>query len=221
MILTVKNLSDSSKIWAGVEIQPNSIYELNELDIRNKAFVSGFTGSVFLADWISGHAEVKANGEVISELDKLISVLSGENTSVVVTKMPEPPPFANPSGFRSRYRGYHFGTVAAGTTASLDIKIPATRFLQGIQLLIANGAIGDNASLEVVDVDGIMGYGTNLTLDRFGDNWFVDPQNILQRELISNYTAQIIGGLYIRIIYESIGTQDVSVYANLMLHVRQ
>jgi hypothetical protein len=176
----------------------------NQITIAFKATLSA-EEEVLLETIVANH--IKIDVPVIEEL--------------IIKQMPEPPPFANPSGFRSRYRGYHFGTVAAGTTASLDIKIPATRFLQGVQLLITNGAIGDNASLEVVDVDGIMGYGTNLVLDRFGDNWFIDPQNILQRELVSNYTAQIIGGLYIRIIYESVGTQDVGVYANLMLHVRQ
>ena len=71
---------------------------------------------------------------------------------------------------------------------------------------------------EIVDVDNKFGYGAGTVLDRFGDSWYLVNSQECQGDIMVPYPAKIAAGLYIRIVYHSIGASPVNVHANFYLH---
>ncbi|RLG45233.1 MAG: hypothetical protein DRN81_02315 [Thermoproteota archaeon] len=126
-------------------------------------------------------------------------------------------PFKMADGHRVRLRGFT-GTADSGTSTNIQFEIDETRFLNGVQIILDNHVFGDKAHFEVVDVDNILGYGTNVVLDRFGEDWNIAPDENNQGAIVLPYPAKVTAGLYIRIVYVSTGSTDVSVAANLYLH---
>lgn len=123
-------------------------------------------------------------------------------------------------GYCVRYKGVNLGTATAGQTTYLSTRINAERYSNGVQILLKNHVFGDCLDLEIVDVDNILGYGNNIVLDRFGDEWYVDPSTSLQSGTIVSYPGRISAGLYIRVTYYSVGTVDVQVLMNMLLHAK-
>lgn len=116
-----------------------------------------------------------------------------------------------------RGKGITF-TATAGTTTSHDYKITEGRLCSGTELILANHVFGDSVKFQVVDVDNILGYGAGTVLDEFATDWYVAPGQSMQGQTILPYSAEIIAGLYIRLIYNSTGGTNVSVACNLFLH---
>lgn len=109
------------------------------------------------------------------------------------------------------------GTATAGTTTNIDHKITEGRLIDGIKLILKDHVFGDSVRFQVVDVENILGYGAGVVLDEFATNWYVSSSED-QGAINLPYSAELIAGLYIRIIYNSIGQNNVSVRANLWLH---
>ena len=134
---------------------------------------------------------------------------------VVITK---DKPFKDAGGFRLRIKGVA-GTAAKNSTSSIDYLVPEERFINGVSLLLKNHVWGDHVKFQVVDKDNVMGYGAGLVLDTFGDQWYVNDEKQDQDDVTAEYPARIPAGLYIRLVYTSVGTvYDVQVKMNMWLH---
>jgi hypothetical protein len=110
------------------------------------------------------------------------------------------------------------GTVTAGSSSNVDLKILDDCFITG-GILRTNGSnFGDYAHVQIVDIDNMLGYGANTVLRQFITNWYMrsDAQQQIETEL--SYPAKILAGLYIRIVYHSTGSTNVSVAMNYDLH---
>jgi hypothetical protein len=123
------------------------------------------------------------------------------------------------SADKVKFRGEGISfTATAGTATSYDYRIAEARLLDGTQLILKGHAFGDSVDFKVVDVDNILGYGAGLVLDTFSSGWYVaeDIQN--QGQIRIPYAAEVLAGLYIRLVYHSVGGADVLVKANLFAH---
>jgi hypothetical protein len=89
--------------------------------------------------------------------------------------------------------------------------------MNGIEFFTKDSEVGDKMSFRIVDVNNILGYGAGAVLDEFGKDWFVAP-NTLNKIVL--YKANLIAGLFIRIVYTSTGTtNDVRLICNLFRHM--
>lgn len=126
--------------------------------------------------------------------------------------------FANADNLKFRGTGQS-GVATKNTTTNFDYKLTENRFVNGIEFVLNNQVFGDTAKFQVVDVDNILGYGAGLVLDEFGTNWNFASDTQRQGPYIIPYPALVNSGLYIRVIYNSVGTiNNVDVRFNLFLH---
>jgi hypothetical protein len=112
------------------------------------------------------------------------------------------------------------GTVTAGTTGTIDLKMLDDNFITG-GMLLTNGAVfGDHVSLQVIDIDNVLGLGANTVLGQYMSSWGVrsDVNDQLQFDENLLYPAKILYGLYLRAIFVSTGANNVSVTINYKLH---
>ena len=121
-------------------------------------------------------------------------------------------------------RGYFFrgtgvtGTAVKNTTTNIDYKLPETRKITGLHIMLANHCFDDTMKLQVVDVDGVS-FPANTVLDQYGDGWNVDSSRESQGRESMVYAAQVAVGLYLRLVYTSTcATNDVKVKVNYYLH---
>lgn len=118
-----------------------------------------------------------------------------------------------------KFRGQGIsGTAAHGTSTNIDYKLTEARLLDGVHMILKDQAFGDSVKFQVVDVDNVLGYGAGVVLDTFGDSWFVSSDSHDQGAINLPYSAEVIAGLYVRIVYTSVGAVDVEFKCNLYLH---
>lgn len=128
-----------------------------------------------------------------------------------------------PQGLRARLLGSHEATVSFGTTQNVDWKIDQMSwvgvnkrsYFNGVQYYAKDAAVGDSLTFQVVDVDGIL-YPAGTVLEEFGKNYFVMPNHPVEIVL---YKARLLVGMYVRVIYKSVGTVDVKFVCNLYRHL--
>jgi hypothetical protein len=109
------------------------------------------------------------------------------------------------------------GTAAAGVSTSIDYKLTEDRLCLGAFIVLKGHVILDNVDFQVVDVDGIMA-PAGTVLKQFIYSWYVVEDQQYQPEKHIPYPAKIFQGLYIRCIYNSVGTVPVTVCINYDLH---
>jgi hypothetical protein len=103
--------------------------------------------------------------------------------------------------------GHEF-TVPAGTTQNLDITLTDDALIMDSCILIDGAAKGDNWTMQVVHpVYGVVFQGVT--------GWRVDFTTLHQPLPKSNFPAKIFAGLKLRIVYQSVGANDVWVCMNL------
>ncbi len=110
------------------------------------------------------------------------------------------------------------GVVTAGQTVNIDLKMLDDNFITGGILYTLDSKFGDYINLQVVDVDNILGYGINTILGQYCTNWYMCSDSQEQLNETVNYPAKILSGLYLRIVYHSLGLSDVTVIINYRLH---
>jgi hypothetical protein len=129
-----------------------------------------------------------------------------------------PRAFASADNMRFRGTGTQ-GTATKTTSSNIDLKVTETKFVNGLEMVAKNHVFGDSAHFQVVDVDNILGAGAGLVLDQFGTNWYLAEDVQRQGPYILPYPAQVLAGLYLRIVYNSVGTtDDVELKVNYFLH---
>lgn len=121
-------------------------------------------------------------------------------------------PFADPSGYRARFKGIQ-GTALAGQVSNIDHTLAAERWIDGVELFQEGAAQGDFVDFQVVHPQAGV-------LDQFGESWVIDHAICKQGAVVLSYPAKVPAGLTIRIRYTSTGGSNVWVGANLRLHMK-
>lgn len=135
--------------------------------------------------------------------------LGVEVTGPIVSK-----PFTDADGFR--FRGASFiENVSANSTKEIDYLISDERYINGGRLIVKNMGEDDKITFQVVDKDGIFGFGP-MVLDQFITDFYLPAGESL--EVALDYPARIVAGLYLRLIYTNTNSIEASVKCNLYLH---
>jgi len=85
------------------------------------------------------------------------------------------------------------------TIMSAGVAIPFS--LVGVEFEVKNHLFQDMATLEVVDVDNVLGLGAGVVLGNFG-NQFVVPHSG-KFSVMANYKKDFVAGLYLRLTYNA------------------
>jgi hypothetical protein len=109
-------------------------------------------------------------------------------------------------------------TAAFGTATNIDLLLTDDSFLTGGVLRTSGSAFGDHATFQVVDVDNIIGYGAGAVLGQYVTSWYMRSDAEEQVNENAAYPAKVIAGLYLRVVYTSVGTSDVDVAVMYRLH---
>jgi hypothetical protein len=109
-------------------------------------------------------------------------------------------------------------TALAGQVTSHDLKIDDDHLIDGASIITQLSALGDKITCQVIDKDNIFGYGANTILGQYVTDWYMDPNSTKQLNYESQYPAKVYAGLYLRIIYTSVGLVNVNVITNYRLH---
>ena len=164
--------------------------------INNKLQVDGLTGSAIQLAALNGSTPSDTDGVPLARQRA----------------------FSNADNMRFRGTGVS-GTPLKTTTTNIDFAMIENRFINGLEFIVNNHVFGDSAKFQVVDVDNLLGYGAGLVLDEFGTDWYVAEDTQRQGPYILPYPALVSVGLYLRIVYNSVGTvNDVDLKINYFLH---
>jgi hypothetical protein len=98
------------------------------------------------------------------------------------------------------------GTAAAGQVTNLDLTITDDMLITGGGLLAKGAAQGDTVDFQILA-------GQNLVA-QYVTNWAINPDQTQQETPKSNYPAKLPAGLTLRLVYHSVGNNDVWIAIN-------
>lgn len=102
------------------------------------------------------------------------------------------------------------GTATAGVATNFDYTLSNDVLMAGgTVVLVRGGSQGDSMDFQVLS--------GNVVIATFVDSWFVNPDSTLQQIPPSNYPAKLFAGLTLRVVYNSIGSNDSWVAVNYNL----
>ena len=107
-------------------------------------------------------------------------------------------------------------TATAGATTTHDVRIDKTCLLFSGSFCAEGAATGDLISFSVVDVDGIAAPAGTVLSEYVDELRVVDGE---RRKLQSGQTAELLGGIYLRVTYASSGASDVRVLLDWQVFV--
>lgn len=106
----------------------------------------------------------------------------------------------------TRFTGFLYA-FAPGTTYQQE-RMDKQVSLQGGYYWVRGATVGDRVTLSVVDVDNVLGGGTDVVVSEYVRHMPVAPWDN-QQEILSPTTAEILAGLYLRITYTNTGSGTV------------
>ena len=105
--------------------------------------------------------------------------------------------------------------IATAGTQNLDVALTDDHLLTGCWLLIENGVFGDTANFQIIDTAGLFTGTAGTVLNQFITGWVMPDKTMTQFDI--PYPAKIYGGMTLRIVYTTTGT-NVLVGVNYKLH---
>jgi hypothetical protein len=129
------------------------------------------------------------------------------------------PTFEDTGGIHPQWRGHKY-TATKDSTNIFDEKITIEKHIRGgwYELLDDNAVVGDYIEFAVVDKDDVLGLFAGLGLEvgvdvlelkKYVKTEYVNPSGAHERQLfMAKSTFVIAAGLYLRTIYESVGTSN-------------
>jgi len=109
---------------------------------------------------------------------------------------------------------FGFNFVATKTTVTDNDLLLPVKYMRGAGVETENHEFGDWVTVQMVDVDNVLGAGAGYVADQFGKEVQI-PKSGLFTVLSESLSSAIPAGLYIRIKYNSVGTvNDVKVRCN-------
>lgn len=115
--------------------------------------------------------------------------------------------------------GYR-GIASVNTVTNLDWEFEEERWLSGGVLLAKGTNWGDKLSIQLIDKNNVLGYGSNVVLGEHVTDFYMITDSEFQLKLEAPYIALIPEGVFIRIKYTSTSLVDpVEVAFNLITHI--
>lgn len=109
-----------------------------------------------------------------------------------------------------------FFTAAANQTTTYSYELTSPVYLRGGVLYATPSTIGDRLTVEIVDVNNILGEGANTVIAIYVNGWYVMPGVVNQIEDIS-VSEQLPSGLYVNFLYNNTSlTQATQVIVNFL-----
>ena len=94
----------------------------------------------------------------------------------------------------------------------------ANKFLWGGEIYVKDGAVGDYATLQIVDVDNLLGYGAGLVLKEYVKKKFIVPG--LWHQGTDSCPGKIPVGVYLRCNYYHVGSNEPLILINYDIYTR-
>ena len=107
-------------------------------------------------------------------------------------------------------------TAAANQVTTFSYTLTAATYLKGGVLYVTPGTMGDQLTVQIVDVNNVLGYGANFVVATYVNGWYVIPslQNTIEDISVS---ALIPAGLCVNFLYANVSTtQATQVVVNLL-----
>lgn len=117
-------------------------------------------------------------------------------------------PYAYGLGESAAFVGQSY--VCAPGTSNHDMKVPFSVRLQGGYYWCKGPNLGDTVTLQVVDVDDVLGGGAGVVVSEYVVNMPLAPWDH-QQELESATAGLVPAGLYLRVVYSNVGIDPVHV----------
>jgi len=135
-----------------------------------------------------------------------VNIKSAASTAVLLSQEKG---FQDLTGHNFFKKGVHT-TATAGTTTDIYLKFTTNMYLPGGGYHVGSTAVaGDYIGVQIVDKDNILGYGAGAVLGTFIDTDYVWPGR--EWEVLTGDAKMIPAGIYLRMRYVSIGSDDVDV----------
>jgi hypothetical protein len=206
--MKIKNTKQAADTWAGQQIQPNTYYTIESSELFRWQ-----TDSKVLTDLGSGDLVINNETQDITVVAEAIAYLLGTGAKDV--KIAYEPPFAAKTvgtlKLYTRTHGQTFSLAQGSNNCDFTIPYNQSKF-NGVEII--GGEVGDKVTLQVLDTaTGTISTVPNYLLNTFGTTVNV-PAGFYSRE--SKYDADMILGLQIRLVYNSISAKTIGV--NYMIH---
>ena len=211
----VKNTDTDVRIWCGQEVQPNTYYLIEDVELtkwqnNSLLLVDIANGIAVIARDDSGSNDIVNVNEAIRFLQDsgLIEVITQKEKTDIILRMASGKVLSNATGL-----------------AVLDIKVPGIigsedgRYVQGGSAWFANHHNDDHFQVHVIDVDNLMGYGAGVQIGTYteeGDNagFYAEPDGRVQVSSMG-FFGFLPSGVYLRMIGQSGDFAVDSLYMNV------
>jgi hypothetical protein len=111
--------------------------------------------------------------------------------------------------------GVSFNAPASQTT-TYSYALTSAVYLRGGILFASPGTLGDQLTVQIVDVNNILGAGANYVVATYVNGWYVMPGIPNQIEDVS-VSSEIPAGLYVNFLYTNVSsTQATQVIVNFL-----
>ena len=110
------------------------------------------------------------------------------------------------------------GVCAPGVSTNIDLPLPDDVLIDGISYNVIGGVFGDYINLQVIDLNGTYTGAPGTVLNQFATKWYVAQNQSSATQIKSKYPAKILGGMALRLIYNSVGDTPANVAVNYELH---
>jgi hypothetical protein len=115
--------------------------------------------------------------------------------------------------------------ITAGTTCTIDFKIEnyagedyTAKYLSGAEIITQGATFGDWAEAQIIDIDNVLGYGENFVLKTYVRKMFISPSG--DQRIDASAPGAIPVGIYIRVMYHSVGTVNPKIYINYEIQLK-
>ncbi|HEY9705801.1 MAG TPA: hypothetical protein V6C58_25420 [Allocoleopsis sp.] len=107
-------------------------------------------------------------------------------------------------------------TVPGYTTRNIDLVLTEDHLITGAWVVTTGGNPGDKMSLQIIDTNGTFTGIAGTMINQFVTNWFPGPNSDINLDMV--YPAKLLGGMTVRLVYQSIGISAPFVAINYKLH---
>lgn len=126
-------------------------------------------------------------------------------------------PFADRGNLKFRAKGISFECASEAYTVQ-DYELTENFFCNGAEVLFYTQETHSHVTFQVVDKNNVLGFGENLVLDTFVDNWNLSAKVDRNGPITLNYPALLRLGLFIRITVFNASLLNTTCFVNLFLH---
>lgn len=103
---------------------------------------------------------------------------------------------------KAKYKLQGFsGTAAVNSVTNVDWKFPQERWISGGRLNVSGATAGDTITIQIIDIDNVLGFGANVVLNTFVEDMPMMPNQDAQAEARVEYVSLIPANIYMRAKY--------------------